>query len=159
MNVDRLKMLLQYDPKSGLFTRIVKTSNRVKVGDQVGCKNGPGYLVAQLDGKLYLNHRLAWLYMTGDWPLGEIDHIDGRRANNQWANLRDLSHSENMQNLRSPMKGNSAGLLGVTRRHQKFRAAIKANKKALFLGSYQTAEEAHAAYVSAKRQLHPAGTL
>ena len=84
----RLRELLQYDPETGVFTRLVKTSNGIKVGDVAGTADARGYILIRVDGWLHLAHRLAWLHMTCEWPKGMIDHINGVRDDNRWSNLR-----------------------------------------------------------------------
>lgn len=94
---DRLRELLHYDPDTGIFTRLVSTGWRGKVGDVAGYKNPDGYLVIMIDYKLYLAHRLAWLYTYGRFP--EVtDHINGVRDDNRIVNLREVTNWENAQN-------------------------------------------------------------
>lgn len=101
-------------------------------------------------------HRLAWLYMTGEWPRQEIDHIDGDRANNKWLNLRDVDHATNMQNRRVAQSNNVGGFLGVSRRAESIHIAYVGTK---YIGSFRTPEEAHAAYVQRKRAAHDGCTI
>lgn len=105
-------------------------------------------------------HRLAWLYVYGEWPNGDIDHIDGDRLNNRIANLRDVSRRVNLENQRRPKACNKSGFLGVkTFRDQRFQARIQVRGVQLHLGTFDTPHEAHAAYVAAKRNLHQGCTL
>lgn len=104
-------------------------------------------------------HRLAWLYIYGKWPQNELDHLDGNRANNKIANLRDAGDVLNSQNRRSPNKNNGVGLLGVSRHGLRFKAMIGVNWKIKYLGIFDTKEEAHAVYVKAKRKLHAGCTI
>lgn len=150
----RLRELLQYNPDSGQFRRLVRTSNRIKAGDVAGCLAGEGYLHIRVDGGLYKSHRLAWLYMTGAWPIGSIDHIDGCRTNNAIANLRDVTKSVNLQNQRKARADNASGLLGVSAHHGRWQARITVDGKRLHIGSYATPELAHAAYITHKRAWH-----
>src|SRR5258708_38151349 len=94
---EKLKSELHYDPLTGLFTRLN--------GKPAGCLHaGKGRIyndlrVAVLRPRFQFRaHRLVWLYMTGEWPAGEIDHINGNGADNRWANLRVVSHRQNTQN-------------------------------------------------------------
>lgn len=102
------------------------------------------YVTIMIDGKAYQAHRVAWLYMTGRWPKDQIDHIDGDGANNRWTNLREATPSQNAFNTR-PKK--SRGLpKGVVNNKGKFEAQITVNGIRLYLGRYQTIDEADAAY-------------
>jgi hypothetical protein len=158
---ERLKELFRYDSGTGDFFRLVTTSHNAKEGDIAGC-NSRGYLVFSIDGKLYFAHRLAWMYMTGSMPDKHIDHINGIKNDNRFANLRDITNALNTQNTRVARPCNkSTRLLGATldKRRGIYRAQIKLNGKNIFLGDYQTAELAHSAYIEAKRKLHEGNTL
>lgn len=93
-----LKSILFYDPETGLFVWLKSLSNRAKIGTPAGTLRSNGYLKTNIDGQLYYNHRLAWLYMTGEWPAYNIDHINGIKDNNEWKNLREATHSQNNKN-------------------------------------------------------------
>lgn len=108
MNQVRLKELLHYDPETGIFTRKVTTSSNAKAGQVAGFDKPGGYSHIRADGIQYKSHRLEWLYMTGEWPKFEIDHIDNNPHNNRWANLREATGSENCCNRPSKV-----GVLGV----------------------------------------------
>lgn len=98
MTYERVRRLFNYDPATGKMTRRMTTSSRAIVGMEVGCRNTLGYLVVNVDRKLYYVHRLIWLWMTGSWPEADIDHIDRKKSNNKWDNLRDVSRSANLHN-------------------------------------------------------------
>jgi len=159
----RLKALLSYGPETGVFTWFIAPNGRIRVGMAAGNLNPNGYVHIKVDGILYKAHRLAWLYMTGAWPTEEqIDHINGVRSDNRWANLRECERKINAQNRRKPHPLNkSSGLLGVSRRNPTggYQARIRVNGKEKPLGTYATAEAAHQAYVAAKRALHPGCTI
>lgn len=123
---DRLKHLLSYSAESGAFVWKNPTSNRVKKGAVAGATLNTGYIQIKLDGRFYLAHRLAWLYMHGQWPEYEIDHIDGVRNNNAANNLRDVTRLENSKN-KSANSNNTSGNIGVYRgkREGQWRAQIK----------------------------------
>lgn len=159
LNQDTLRRLLRYDPETGVFTWLVSTGRRCKIGDVAGSVDSHGQRVIGVQGRNYKAHRLAWLYMTGAWPEDQIDHRNGERADNRWANLRDATHSLNQQNQRKARANNRTGLLGVRARQGKFEAAIGAGGKQKYLGSFSTPEEAHAAYLKAKRCLHAGCTI
>jgi len=153
----RLHELLHYDAATGVFTwRVDHALNRA--GAAAG-KSGGGSLKIGIDGVRYFAHRLAWLYMTGKLPTNEIDHRNGVSTDNRWNNLRDVDHSVNQQNRRRAQRNNIVGLLGVSPYGTRFRAKIKANGKHLHLGLFESADDAHAAFVTAKRQLHEGCTL
>jgi hypothetical protein len=147
----RLKELLNYDPATGVFTWLVG-GHGVKVGDVAGADNGSGYIRFSVDGKRGRKaHRLAWLYMTGEWPVGAVDHRDLDKANNAWANLREATNSQNQANKTGR---NSTGFKGVYKDHNRFKAMISVNGKQIHLGNRSTPEEAHALYVAAANDIH-----
>ena len=151
---DRLKELFIYDCESGTFTRRINIANRF-AGEISGSVAMNGYLRIRIDDKYYYSHRLAWLYMNGNFPEKCTDHIDGNRKNNSISNLRMANHSENHENI--PSKTNNfSGLRGAYYDHKSKRYYSKIQKfgKYTHLGGFGTAEEAHAAYVEAKRKLH-----
>lgn len=156
---ERLKELLHYDPETGVFTWRIRTSNRVKVGDVAGSAAAYGYLEIGIDGVTAKSHRLAFLYMTGEWPEHDVDHINGIRTDNRWANLRTATRSQNLQNLRAAKSNSKTGLLGVSPYNGTFRASIKHNGKQITLGRFSCPHAAHAAYLKAKAELHPFSTL
>jgi hypothetical protein len=157
----RLKELLHYCPETGVFTWNKTLGSRAQAGSSAGF-NSDGYRRICLDGREYKAHRLAWLYVTGDWPDQHIDHIDGQRSNNAFANLRDVPQSVNNQNFRLAKRSNKTGqLLGVSKkkRGQGFIARLTVNRQEIHLGTYPTPEEAHQAYLAAKRELHVGCTI
>lgn len=158
---EQLKNTLHYDPETGAFTWKFSRSNRVKIGDKAGTAAGHGYLVMRLEGVKLYAHRLAWLYQYGSFPSGHIDHVNGDRADNRIANLREATQAENFQNLKHAKRTNRCGYLGVYKLKQaaRWEASIKRDHKRYYLGLYDSPEAAHAAYVEAKRELHPFGTL
>lgn len=156
---ERLKELFFYNPITGVFVRLVDAP-RARAGSLAGIKaTCHGYAKIRLDGKQYLAHRLAWLYQFGTFPNGEIDHINGVRNDNRIVNLRVANKSENQQNLKRARCNSVTGLLGVTKCRGLYRATIGINGKVHFLGRYETPEEAHNAYLLAKRCKHPFGEL
>ena len=154
LTVSRVREVLHYDPKTGVFTWQKQTGPRATIGAPAGTINVRGYFEISVDGKKYASHRLAWLYSQGTWPQGEIDHINGLRTDNRLLNLRDVSRPENMQNRVKANRTNSNGLLGVSVHGKKWRARIQAGQKVIRLGTYDTAEAAQQAYLQAKRQFH-----
>jgi hypothetical protein len=146
----KLRDVLHYDPETGVFTWVA-ARQKVRVGEKAGCIENTGYVRIRLFRRIYCAHRLAWLYMTGEWPVDFVDHINGARADNRWANLRAATKSQNMSNSRR-IASNTTGLKGVSRAGNRFRASIQINGQARHLGSFRNAEDAHAAYLAAARQ-------
>lgn len=148
----KVRALLTYCPLTGIFLWKV-SSGRAVAGARAGCIVG-GYLVIRIDRKAYKAHRLAWLYMNGRWPRGRLDHKDGDGANNRWGNIRRATHSQNMAN-RKVNRNNSSGLKGVCFMKANGRYAANVNKsgRRFYLGLYDTAELAHAAYQAKSNEL------
>lgn len=157
---ERLKEVLHYNPATGIFTNRLARSN-VKVGSIAGGRRGDGYILIQIDGIQYYAHILAWLYVHGECPVGDIDHEDTDPSNCRINNLRDTSHQGNTQTRRKANKGNSTGLLGVSlfKRDGKYVAQISIRGKNTYLGLFNTPEEAHEAYLTAKRIHHSTCTI
>lgn len=153
---ERLRELLHYDQASGVFTRRLSRGG-VRAGTVAGSLDIEGYRVIRVDEKLYKAHRLAVLYMVGRWPPHQVDHINREHDDNRWANLREATNSENHQNIRAARKHSCAKVLGVSwhRNIGKWQSQIQVNKKKIPLGYFDSQSDAHSAYLSAKRKLHP----
>lgn len=152
----RLRELLSYDPDTGIFTWRKSGKGR-NTGVPAGCfDKSNGYVAIYIDYQKNYAHRLAWLYANGCWPDGEIDHRDGVRTNNRLMNLRVVTRVVNMQNRRTANSVSASGLLGAYRKRDRWVSHLRVNGAIVRLGSFPTAEAAHAAYVAAKR-LHHAG--
>jgi hypothetical protein len=158
MNVEsaRLKESLYYDPDTGIFTNL-KSRGAAKKGSVAGCKDSKGHSQIMLGNKRHQAHRLAWLYVHGNFPEKYIDHINEIKTDNRIVNLRLATCQENHQNQSSPQTNNTSGFRGVTwhKQHRKWMAQIMVNGKHKHLGYFDTAEQASEAYVTAKRELHP----
>lgn len=155
LTADRLRDLFHYGPDTGIFTRLIRVSNAV-AGSIAGSRTSAGYLSIWVDGKPYLAHRMAFLYMTGRWPISQIDHRDGIRTNNKWGNLREATAVENATNRRNPRTHTSSGLLGakLVKSTGRWRADITIDGKYTYLGTFATSEEAQAVFLATKRKLH-----
>lgn len=159
LTADRLREVIEYTPESGEFIWKKKIGARSVIGVRAGNFRKDGYLAIQIDGTKYKGHRLAWLWVTGRWPEEEIDHRNGSHGDNRWENLRSATHFVNAQNQRIARRDNVCGFLGVCKSGENFRAYINENGKKKHLGSFQTPQLAHAAYLKAKRALHPGCTI
>jgi len=131
----RLRELFHYSPETGEFTRLVKTASRVNIGDIAGCDNGKGYLQIGIDSKLYFAHRLAFLYMLGEFPDHDTDHVNHVRHDNRWKNLRACDRLTNRRNA-SLSKNNTSGVTGVSwaRKSERWYAQIMVDRKVIQLG-------------------------
>lgn len=157
---ESIKAFLHYDPETGVFTRLQAVAHNAASGGT----NAAGYTVISVLGTAQYAHRLAFLYMTGAMPEDQVDHINGIRNDNRWSNLRDCSARVNQQNLRTPQSNNQTGLLGVShwpnrRGNKHYVAQLFANGRRVLCSYHHTPEEAHAAYIQAKRELHEGNTL
>ncbi|EIR6865519.1 HNH endonuclease [Salmonella enterica] len=147
-----LKSILSYDHITGIFTRI-HSGGGVKSGDVCSYViPSTGYIATRVFGKLYTAHRLAWLYHYGEWPDGEIDHIDRCRTNNAISNLRCVTISINAHNTKV-RSDNNTGYKGVYyyKSRDKYWAYFCLNNKRVSLGYHETAEMANEAVINAKR--------
>lgn len=134
----RLKELLNYDPETGIFTRLTYGKGNFYIGSVAGGRTKNRYIAINLDKKIYLAHRLAHLYMTGKLPKDQIDHINNIRDDNRWCNLREATRAENMTN-RGPNKNSKTNVKGVS--------ICKNGYLVMFcVGTYKTLEEAKDAY-------------
>jgi hypothetical protein len=149
----RLRELLEYAPETGEF--IWKVSHpRAAVGAVAGAADHYGYIVIRLDTRLYKAHRLAWLYVHGEWPQQNIDHINRIKNDNRMANLRLADQSANMHNVGVRVNSKS-GVAGVTWRadRKKWNARIKVGYKNFNLGLFDDVAAAIAARRSAETRL------
>lgn len=129
---------------------LVDASRRSPAGAIAGTVNAAGYVQIQYDKRIYYAHVLAWAFTKGSWPDILVDHRDGDKGDNRASMLQALDKKGNGLNRSRPNKNSKTGLLGVTAHQGRFRASLC--KK--HLGSFDTAEEAHQAYMDAKKRLH-----
>lgn len=149
LTATELRTELQYDPDTGVFTWLRK--HHGKHLRRAGTIDSEGYIRIIIRGRYFQAHRLAWLYMTGTFPI-QVDHKDLNRTNNAWSNLRAATHSQNMANKRCRA---SSGLKGAYKcaRTAKWNAYISDNGRQKYLGRFDTKEEAHAAYATEAKKL------
>ena len=143
----RLKELIHYNPDTGFFTWIARIKG-IQIGSKAGCvhknkTNGYRHVFIGIDREQHKAHRLAFLYITGDWPKKEVDHEDQDGTNNKWSNLRDVSHFKNQQNMSKP-SDNTSGVVGVCwhKTYSNWTARIKVNGKQYFLGCFKCFNDA-----------------
>jgi hypothetical protein len=143
---EELKKQLQYDENTGLFSRFTAKQG-ARVGLVLGSGDGKGYLEIRVNWKKYKAHRLAWLYVYGEFPNCDLDHRDGNRSNNRIKNLRLCTEMENLKNS-GVRSGNVSGVKGVNwhKSRGKWQARATVNYKTHYLGLFETLEEASAAY-------------
>lgn len=161
ITAESLRRIFSYDAETGVFVRKVTTSSRAQAWMAVGSNDMYGYLTVRIEGRSYKLHRLAWLFVYGCWPEGDIDHMNGNRADNRIANLRDVPRAVNLQNMRAASSHNrSTGVLGVyPAKAGRFCAAISAANKKQHIGTFDTEAEASQAYIAEKRRIHAGCTI
>jgi hypothetical protein len=148
ITAERLRELMHYDPGTGQFTRLVALPGH-PAGQQLGALLQNGYLAIRINYVLYLSHRLAWLYMTGEWPKGLLDHRNRNKADNRWSNLRPATRGQNAYN--STIRcDNTSGFKGVSSHTGgRWRASMQIDGIQRHIGTFDTAEEAAEAYRTA----------
>lgn len=147
---DQLKSNIHYCPDTGSFTRIRGDARHLGL---ITNNTDNGYLKFRFLGQTYKAHRLAFLYMTGHFPLNDVDHKNNLRHDNRWSNLRNATRGENSRNG-CTRKNNTSGYKGVGKKGVRYHAQITKNRRIRFLGSFDTPEEAHEAYKKAALELH-----
>ena len=144
----RIKQMLRYEPETGnFFWRVAPVNRPDLVGRRAGCQRPDGYWCIAVDGRVYMAHRLVWLYEHGCFPDAQLDHKDRNRLDGRIANLRKATPNQNTMNSKMP-RTNSTGFKGVcwNKRRDKYRVRIGFRGKVVDLGFYKTAPEAARAY-------------
>ena len=156
-----LKECLVYNPETGVFiwkerpanhfignsnyNNITKSKmwNKKYANKEAKNTRYDKYIAIGIDGKAYLAHRLAFLYMEGYMPENNVDHINRIRDDNKWCNLREVTQTCNMQNM-SLMKNNKTGVAGVSwnKKRKRWNSNIRINKSLKFLGSFKNFDDA-----------------
>ncbi len=142
---ERLRELLHYDPETGIWMRL-------KDNTEAGwIDTSNGYRRIWVDGAKIYAHRLAWFWMTGEWPAALVDHEDEDPLNNRWSNLRQATKSTNGANRGMTVK-NTSGLKGVSTSRQvswRWRADIQVRGRKIYLGYFDCPVAAYLTYVVA----------
>ncbi|EPM9932855.1 HNH endonuclease signature motif containing protein [Pseudomonas aeruginosa] len=162
ITAELLRGLLFYCPENGSFTWLQRPArlfssetnwkrwNTCYAGKRAGsvCTTPEGYKrrIIGIFGKIYLEHRLAWLYMTGEWPEEQIDHINQISTDNRWSNIRPATHTENARNA-PKRKDNSSGITGVGlhKASGRWRARVNLSGSSIFLGYFKEKRDAELA--------------
>jgi hypothetical protein len=147
-----LRALLHYEPETGVFMWLKSGKGR-RLNRVAGQVATDAYLQITINGRKYSAHRLAWLYMMGEWPKAEIDHINTDRADNRWCNLRESTRSQNSANA-TKCANTSSYFKGVywNKQRCKWQAQIEVNGKHIPLGRFAHSYLAYAAYCLAARK-------
>jgi hypothetical protein len=156
-----IREIFSYDPILGELrwlsrdgkSRTINSWNARYTDTVAGSVKSNGYIEVHLQAKMYKAHRVVWVWMTGEWPAKQIDHINLNRSDNRWANLREATHSENQRNALA-FKSNALGVRGVHCAHGRFIAQIDINGKHIYLGSRATLKEAAKLYQAAIAEHH-----
>lgn len=147
LTADYLRLRLHYDPSTGIFTWVKARSDNV--GNTAGSLNDKGYVVIKIDDRLYKAHRLAVLYMTGEWPEETVDHKNRNKSDNRWENLREATQAQNSANQCMHAR-NKNGAKGVSKcSNGKYRVVIRVNYRLISVGTFETLVEAKTAHAKA----------
>lgn len=159
LDINELIELFEYNKDSGVIKWKIAQGSK-KAGSIAGRFN-EGRIDVTYKKRHYKAHRIAWAIFYGNWPCGEIDHIDGNALNNAIENLRDVSKTVNMQNRKKSTMNNSSQRLGVSwhAKDQKWRARITIDGKQKWLGNFDSPDDAFQRYLSEKRKMHEGCTI
>ena len=153
LSAERLRTLLRYAPESGLFFWVQPPKRHPRLQEYAAGGISTGYVTIKIDGKKYRAHRLAWLYVHGKWPDGDLDHINGCPLDNRIANLRIASNPQNQANrTRERDKATPKGVRQLP--SGRFQARISVNKKQIPLGAFHSQAEAQNAYLVAAKKFY-----
>lgn len=154
LTAERLREILDYDPETGVF-RHKLSYGRVYAGTVAGCRRARDYWGVMISKRVYLAHRLAWLYVHGAWPADEIDHINGVATDNRISNLREATSQQNKLNT-AIKRRNKAGVKGAAwiAANGKWMSEIRIDGRRKFLGYFASPVEASNAYHAAAKEIH-----
>lgn len=155
----RLRERLFYNPDTGIWIWLPYSApgwSHSLEGTEAGRLTSKGYIQITIDGETYVAHVLAWFWMTNEWPDRQVDHIDRVKTHNWWSNFRLATNGQNRANSKSSA---ASGLKGAYPNHKsgkpvRWTSVIRINKKQIYLGTFETKEQAHAAYAEAAIKHH-----
>lgn len=153
MTQHELKLILDYNPDTGIFTWKLWRGGNAIAGSVAGHVDTRGHVQICINGKMYAAHRLAFLYMTGKFPDQLTDHVNCKKTDNRWNNLRPATPSQNCHNARR-YKNNTSGFKGVSFHHGKWNGRVKKNGITHDCGHHQSPEKANQAVISKRNELH-----
>lgn len=149
VTAELIRNFFDYDEVTGDVRWKVRLSNRTQVGDLVDRETAGGYKQVSINRKHYYVHRIIWVHKTGQWPEGDIDHINGDTRDNRWINLRCVTRSVNNHN-----RLKDTGVTFSTR-NKKWMATIVTEGNSKYIGAFSSKEKAIAAYQAEKSKLSP----
>lgn len=150
LTAERVRRLLRYNKESGkLFWRVSRGS--VAAGKEAGTLKKNGYYYIAILGRKYQVHRVIWLIVYGHWPIHTIDHINRNPGDNRLLNLRDVPQGANKANS-GAYKNNRLGVKGVSRSGKRFKSSLFVNGKSIYLGTFDTPEQASRVFQDAHRR-------
>jgi hypothetical protein len=156
LTAERLREVLHYDPETGVFRWRVRANSRADAGTVAGrISKNHGYRKIGIDRRYYQASRLAWLYVTGEFPTLDIDHCNLQKSDDRFCNLRQATDSQNQANTRA-QANSTTGVKGIcwARHAHAWNARICVNGRRIFLGYFDTKEIAAAAYCAAAVKYH-----
>lgn len=145
---EELRRVLRYDATTGHLINIVQRSSNAKAGTRAGSLKRDGYRHIDIGGKRYMEHRVVWLLVHGRWPHPQIDHINRVRSDNRIANLREVTHAENMRNTIRKPRASGAPYPYVRSRGKRYYAYARSGRAQIHLGAFSCPEQAYAAHVA-----------
>lgn len=148
--IGQLKEYLEYDPLTGVFIWKRKVHSNIMIGAIAGTFDKDGYIQIVFSRYMFKAHRLAWFFIHNEWPEQQLDHRDENKSNNSISNLRLATGTQNNAN-RGPYSNNQLGVKGIRKYRQKYIAQITVSGQCLYLGLYNTVEEASDAYAKAAK--------
>lgn len=149
---EQIRERINYNPETGIITWRTIKGTKTKVGQIAGNVHAAGYTRVRIDDVMYKAHRLAWVWMTGNWPSGIVDHINRNNADNRFCNLRVVTHKQNIENNNGQGYRSRSGVKGVYWHNQskKWRSQICHFQKVIHIGLFNSIEEAQKARIAAE---------